>query len=1060
MSIPVLVRSVGPEPSAGYYTQWTTFIPGYPKFKNQDTGVSQAFYAPDGVTLTAYRAHYLYFTGQTGEIVDRLVDFNVGLIPGVGEYYDIPVTSYQTGGTGLNPNPGSSSGTAQPSGPARLDITVSESFALSTGDLKVTPWHLPRFTQERAVSGAQWANLSAVQSEDYAAAASVPLAASMTTELLGQDFGFALPSGAQINGIEVEVTRKVQAGAVEKRQPMVSLTTGAFSVTSLMYGDDWFNLQTVAPNVGQGNIYVAYGNGVWIAATDRESTVAIYRSVDGRTWAEISHSSIATSARGVAFSNGVWMVTQYGGTATAGDQALRSTDNGLTWALVALGFGTSSNSFKSPPVSNGAGVWLVGGNNGAVSRSADNGVTWARIGYSAGASVSKILWTGTKFVLLTFGDVVANSTDGSSWTTRDYGATVMGSSSAWPVFMDGKVVYIDTSNGNIFYSSDHGDTWAVAAPPATDARYTSIPGFSVYYDELNGVYRWLGSYGPIWNVQLESDDFPPTTFRISEYPAVNSDWQAWNVALAPAVADKYGLSFEATHLLAPVPVSGQIFDEGRELVPSSAGGGWDLSSPTNTGVSFLVGGADTWLSGVGFTSDGSLMFVLLYDPPTNGLRVTKYSLSTPWNIATATLVQTALLTSDYAPLVGGIQLSDDGTKLYCTGIGVAGSENGLGKVLQFNLGVAYDLSSASLDGYYPDTGFTLSLSGDPFAISDSGTRFFTTSKSFALSTPWDITTRVAVESGVNLGPFPGSPANLVGMAIKNDGTRVVVAFTDGPIHKVDLETPWMLTSRVTPTVNYSVAGDLPAGDKLYGIFMRADGEQLYTATTDNTVGDNSRVNKYTFGTPEVVFAYDTAELFEGRNDAGLEAWDVGRFGGPDLRGADAGVQSGMRTWTAAEVNDPAFGVGYFARGLDGVLEVAYVRARIHYRADPTTDTLPAKRSNGLAGVAESPSGVKVAVGVDGKILRKPANSPTWASVSSGTTVSLNAVEWVGDRFVAVGMFGMALDGGADGSAWTRIDTGAVSSLWAIKRVPNTLRAVAVGNDDYSFERGRNGGWTT
>jgi len=30
MSIPVLVRSVGPEPSTGYYTQWTTFVPIFP----------------------------------------------------------------------------------------------------------------------------------------------------------------------------------------------------------------------------------------------------------------------------------------------------------------------------------------------------------------------------------------------------------------------------------------------------------------------------------------------------------------------------------------------------------------------------------------------------------------------------------------------------------------------------------------------------------------------------------------------------------------------------------------------------------------------------------------------------------------------------------------------------------------------------------------------------------------------------------------------------------------------------------------------------------------------
>jgi hypothetical protein len=165
-------------------------------------------------------------------------------------------------------------------------------------------------------------------------------------------------------------------------------------------------------------------------------------------------------------------------------------------------------------------------------------------------------------------------------------------------------------------------------------------------------------------------------------------------------------------------------------------------------------------------------------------------------------------------------------------------------------------------------------------------------------------------------------------------------------------------------------------------------------------------------------------------------------------------------WTAQEINSESFGVIYEAKGAGGLAALDAVRVRVHYRADPTTDTLHAKRSAGLSGVAESPNGVKVAVGADGRILRKPANNPTWASVASGTTVSLNAVEWVGDRFVAVGMFGMALDGGADGSTWTRIDTGAVSSLWAIKRVPNSLRAVAVGNDDFSFERGRNGGWST
>lgn len=162
--------------------------------------------------------------------------------------------------------------------------------------------------------------------------------------------------------------------------------------------------------------------------------------------------------------------------------------------------------------------------------------------------------------------------------------------------------------------------------------------------------------------------------------------------------------------------------------------------------------------------------------------------------------------------------------------------------------------------------------------------------------------------------------------------------------------------------------------------------------------------------------------------------------------------------TFEEIDNISFGVAYTAQG-SGRVEVDAIRVRVYYRAAIANDTLPAKRAKGLSGVAESPGGIKVAVGVDGKIMRKPANNPTWSTVASGTTVSLNAVEWVGDRFIAVGVGGIALDGGADGSAWTRIETGAVASLWAIRRIPDTLRAIAVGNDDYSFHRSRQGEWS-
>lgn len=206
------------------------------------------------------------------------------------------------------------------------------------------------------------------------------------------------------------------------------------------------------------------------------------------------------------------------------------------------------------------------------------------------------------------------------------------------------------------------------------------------------------------------------------------------------------------------------------------------------------------------------------------------------------------------------------------------------------------------------------------------------------------------------------------------------------------------------------------------------------------------------GTPATTFEYREISIFDGSRVTDVTTWGEAIDGGVDNLGAEV--------VTAQEVNDPAFGIGVRANDPAGLYQVSEVQARIHYRGDLNTDTLPAKRPLGLSGVAEAPDGTKIAVGSDGKILRKPANSPTWGAVSSGTTISLNAVEWVGDRFIAVGVGGFSLDGGADGSSWVRVETGALTSLWGIRRVANTLRAVAVGNDDLAFERGRLGGWQT
>jgi hypothetical protein len=717
MSIPVLVRSVGPEPSAGYYTQWTTFVPGYPKFKNQDTGVTSALYngAAIEANLVSYRAHYLYFTGKAGEIVDRTVDFDVGSIPAAGQYYDIPVKAYDPGSTGFNPDAGSSRGTAQLSGPSALDVVVTESFAVSTGDTRVTPWLHPRTVRQLGSGIHKWVNFGGAKLRDDGVSASKLMETTDGYQLIGQDFGASLPSGARIDGVEVEVLRR---------------------------GSD-------------------------AAAAERVDVVVAYAESGGEAW-------------------------------------------GLEAAA------------------------------------------------ATGVSLTGLLPGGTVDM------------------------------SAFCFSSDGTRLYVTSRNG------------------------------------LN--------YFIIFQFNLST--------------------------------------------------------------------AWDLSSATDSGLSKQI------TTGIGFRPNSPVGLAIsgngetIYIGDNSPREIFQLHLGTPWNVATASLQPGPLaLTGTRDP--EGIVFNPSGTKLYVFN----------GTVYQYTLATPWDVTTATDDG----VSVTLANGGKDLFISADGMKMFALVDTnpdimmFNLASPWDIAS--ASNSGVTFDLFL---ANLrLGLVFSEDGTKFYAGVRVSSTYQIQEYTAG------TPLVRELVKGQVL--DEGY------------------TLNEGS------------VYATIYGELFSGAGVPQIAS-------APRVLAAGGGDETGGLDLKPDDVNNISFGVSYTARG-EGALAVDEMRLRIHYRADLSNDSIPAKRSNGLSGVAESPSGVKVAVGVDGKILRKPANSPTWDAIASGTTISLNAVEWVGDRFIAVGVGGIALDGGVNGSAWTRIDTGAVSSLWAIRRVPDTLRAIAVGNDDYAFERSRLGVWS-
>lgn len=159
-------------------------------------------------------------------------------------------------------------------------------------------------------------------------------------------------------------------------------------------------------------------------------------------------------------------------------------------------------------------------------------------------------------------------------------------------------------------------------------------------------------------------------------------------------------------------------------------------------------------------------------------------------------------------------------------------------------------------------------------------------------------------------------------------------------------------------------------------------------------------------------------------------------------------------WTPDEVNDLSFGVVYSARG-SGVVRVDAVRVAVDY-AGAFGESLPAKRANGLAGVAVSRTGRRVAVGANGKVLYSD-DGETWLPANSGTNATLLDVVWAADRFIAVGR-GVIIESQA-GETWTNVPS-PPETLYEVLYDRLAGRLMAVGESGVQAAPDAAGNWLT
>jgi len=190
---------------------------------------------------------------------------------------------------------------------------------------------------------------------------------------------------------------------------------------------------------------------------------------------------------------------------------------------------------------------------------------------------------------------------------------------------------------------------------------------------------------------------------------------------------------------------------------------WDLSSASYGSVNFYVAGQEASPTGLMFKSDGTKMYIVGISSDT----IYQYSLSTAWNVSTASYDSVSFSVSSQDTSPRNIQFKSDGTKLYVTGY-----TNDT--IYQYSLSTAYDLSTASYDSV------SLSVTSQDTAptgifFKSDGTKMYMVGQTnknifqYTLSTAWDLSTASYDSVSFSFATQDNAPCSI---AFSNSGTKM------------------------------------------------------------------------------------------------------------------------------------------------------------------------------------------------------------------------------------------------------------------------------------------------
>ena len=278
-----------------------------------------------------------------------------------------------------------------------------------------------------------------------------------------------------------------------------------------------------------------------------------------------------------------------------------------------------------------------------------------------------------------------------------------------------------------------------------------------------------------------------------------------------------------------------------------------LATAVYDAKTFSVLTEDTSPDGLFFKADGTAMYVLGAANNT----VFQYTLSTAWDVSTASYASKSFDYSAQTITGVGMAFKPDGTKMYI----VRSSSSDI--VHQYTLSTAWDISTASYDSKSLDVG-AQETGPEGIAFKTDGTKMYVLGivsndiNEYNLSTAWDLSTA----SFSQVGSVASLAATSVDLAFSSDGTVLFIADGDGDaIHSFTLSTAWDVST-------------LADGDS-FSTFVA-----LNSAVMAFAIGDDSKfyhvsqvedtVYQYSFNTPAPITWPASVEWA-----AGTAAPDVG-----------------------------------------------------------------------------------------------------------------------------------------------------------------------------------------